>query len=806
MSTPLVKEEDDDHSVLASSPPPVSIADDTATPELAKVEEESENDKKRRKTPAKPAPKKASEEVLQRRREGRLKAAATIAQNLKKTGIGRFEDVNGFGLTSVRTVPLINQKNYYADYLKKDEQAMLIRNWRNLKANQGSLKDATKSDKKEEDDEDDDDDDNDNEEGAEKARMGSDTIVVHPGLRIMRIGRATGAPQAIPMVVAVPNHGTSEWPVLPERSEVDGHVSFGEEFDNVKAAMTKDFKARMRYYKRRMMPNSRESAAAFNEKQVGEDVPDGFDPNEKEWTDVSELQGKNYVTGDAALKLPINESFTEWRLRFPVVSGAFNQDPASYRSPQEVLVDLEHLVADALVTIGVTKEELPNLKCLFVMPDLYDKVYVEAWVDLLLNTTGFGRIGIIQEAMAATFGAGVSCACVVDVGAEKTSIACIDEGLIINDLRVRLDYGGVHITEAFTKMLLQQDFPCRDINLANHNDDWDLVDTLKKKYGTFDDADIAVQLYHFYRSKPGRPTQKYNFKVYDEVMLAPLGLFYPDLFLIDLSAKQRPLFPESTDQYTGELNDPYSKAHDNLATLTAFADTADERLLMKLIEDKLSFKLANVYAKPRAPRLLAAGEVQRALTTPLDKAIIESITNAGIATDFAKAQKLYDNLLVVGGGLAKFPGFDLLLNDRISIWRPKYLSSSALDDILNYVGKEKDKVDAQRKELVAQAKEKLRKGDQSLDDVELPDDEMAAIEEQTRLVLDLAHTDAISDLGLLIPINVLPAPREFDPQDVCWKGGSVYARLKVVNEMWITQNDWDLLLTRCLNYKSLFNY
>ncbi|SGZ46395.1 CIC11C00000003048 [Sungouiella intermedia] len=819
-ATPVFKEEEDDHSILASSPPATPLPEESTTPEKNKPEPEStvEGDKKRRKAPAKGGgPKKPSEEVLQRRREGRIKAAATIAQNLKKTGIGRFEDQNGFTLTSVRTVPLINQKNYFADYLKKDEQVTLIRNWRNEKVNQVSTKDATKSgDKKpleDDDDDEDDDEDNDNEEGAlEKARMGDDTIVFHPGSQVLRIGRATaGSPTPIPMVIAVPNRNkkSGDYAVVPERGvDEDGSVEFSESFDAVKSVVTKDFKARMRYYKRRMMPNSRESAANFNKKQEGEDVPDGYDPNKMDWIEKDdELLEGDYICGKDALRLPINESFQDWRLKFPIVNGGFNQSPEDYLSPQELLGDLHRIVVDALKSIDInTKEETANLKCLFVIPDLYDKIYVETWVDLLFNAVGFGRVGIIQEAVAATFGAGVSCACVVDVGAEKTSISCVDEGMVINDSRVKLDYGGVNITEAFTKLLLQQDFPYKDINLANYNDDWQLADNLKKEFGTFDDADIAVQLYNFYKRKPGERTQKFNFKVYDEVMLAPLGLFYPDLFEISKETRPRYLFPESIDQYTGEPNDPYSKAHENLVTNSSFSDTADETLLIKLVEDKLIFKQANVYAKPRAPRSLTAEEVQIPVTTPLDKAIIESITNAGIATDFSKAQKLYDNLLVVGGGLAKFPGFDLLLNDRISIWRPKYLSSTSLDEILNHVGKEKEKVDTKRKALITEAKEKKIKGEQTLDEVELTEEELAAINKETQLTLDLARTDGISDQGSLVPINVLPAPNEFDPQEVSWKGGSVYSRLKVVNEMWIGQSDWNLLHSRCLYYKSLFNY
>lgn len=826
MSSVVKEEEEDDHFTAPSSPPGTPLPDGNATPDISseKTDEHPEADKKRRKTTGKNAStKKPSEEVLQRRREGRIKAAATIAQNLKKTGIGRFEDQNHFSLTSVKTVPLINQKNYFADYLKKDEQAMLIRNWRTEKLLQTQTKDPSKTSSSadgkksangDDDDDDEDDDDNEAEEGVQgKGSMGHDTIVIHPGSEFMRIGRATdGLPHSVPMVIAIKNKqkDNSEYPIIPQRTEYDnGEVDFGELFEAVKGVVTKDFKARMRYYKRRMNPNSRDSAAAFNRKQEPEEVPEGYDPSKKDWFEKDDvlLKERQYFAGDEALKLPINESYRDWKLRFPIVNGSFNQSLEDYQSPQELLGDLIRITNEALKTIDITTaEELTNLKCLLVIPELYDKVYVEAWVDLLINSVGFGRIGIIQEAVASTFGAGVSCACVVDVGAEKTSIACVDEGMVINDSRVRLDYGGKHITEAFTKLMLQQGFPYSDINLANHNDDWELAEDLKKNFCTFNDADIAVQLYNFHKRKPGEKTQKYNFKVYDEVMLAPLGLFYPGLFQIEEVSRPRNLFPESQDHYSGEPNNPYSKAQENLVNKTCFSDMTDEKLILKLLEDKTVFKQANVYAKPRAPRSLSAEEVQIPLTMPLDKAIIESITYAGIATDFNKTKKLYDNLLIVGGGLAKFPGFDVLLNDRINIWRPKFLSSSGLDDVLNYANKEKEKSEAKRKDMIAEAKKKKATGDQSVDDVELSEKEIKDIEEATGLFLDLEKADSYSDQGALIPVNVLPAPREFDPQELCWKGGSVYSRLKVVNEMWITQKDWDLLRTRCLYYKSLFNY
>lgn len=42
---------------------------------------------------------------------------------------------------------------------------------------------------------------------------------------------------------------------------------------------------------------------------------------------------------------------------------------------------------------------------------------------------------MMQESLAATYGAGISSACVVDIGAVNSSIACVDEGLVIPDSR-----------------------------------------------------------------------------------------------------------------------------------------------------------------------------------------------------------------------------------------------------------------------------------------------------------------------------------------------------------------------------------
>lgn len=212
---------------------------------------------------------------------------------------------------------------------------------------------------------------------------------------------------------------------------------------------------------------------------------------------------------------------------------------------------------------------------------------------------------------------------------------------------------------------------------------------------------------------------------------------------------------------------------------------------------------------------------ERLFDVPLEKAIIESITNAGLASDMSKIKKFYDNILIVGGGLAKINGYDLLLTDRLNIWRPKILSTSALDVVVGHLNDEIKSNTIKRQNLIEEAEQKIRESQpvetttdadqqqqqQPTGEVELPEETIEQINNETELKLDIEYIDELIDKnGSHLPVTILPSPREFDPSMITWKGGSVYGRLKVVNEMWITQKDWDLLGSRCLYYKSIFNY
>lgn len=165
---------------------------------------------------------------------------------------------------------------------------------------------------------------------------------------------------------------------------------------------------------------------------------------------------------------------------------------------------------------------------MIVVPDNFHQTYLCELVTMLLRYMNFRGVIIQQESTCATYGAGVSSAVVVDIGAQKTNITCIEDGVCQVDSRISIAIGGDDITKTFASFLLANKFPYENIDLST-TFDWRLAEGLKEKWCTMNEADISVQVYDFFARTPFKPTLKYQCKVYDEVFLAPLCLVYPDI-------------------------------------------------------------------------------------------------------------------------------------------------------------------------------------------------------------------------------------------------------------------------------------
>ncbi|KAH6850230.1 ARP8-like protein [Chaetomium sp. MPI-CAGE-AT-0009] len=493
---------------------------------------------------------------------------------LLREGLERTD--NGMKQTSWPDVPPINQKNYYTDYMKRDDQFLSFR--LQNEANRDRLVQTAKDRDRAMNTANANNevplpvDDLQGEDGPAPSASFMDPskiIVIHPGSQNLRIGFASDAlPKTVPMTLATkyPQTESEMHEALPRR-QFEGRTvdqQHGEEWSKKYQKMCNDLKVDMRANKRKVLPNSKDLVVNFNRRTEPEIISQHNDPLQIEWTDIEaprETESTSSVfIGQQALRVP-DDSDPKYKLWWPIQHGWLNED--DYPTRAHLFNDLETLLDRTFRwELGLKrKADWKQYSCVIIIPDLYDKRYVELLLHLCIELFEFNRVAFIQESMGATFGAGYTQACVVDVGAQKTSIACVEDGLCIEDSRINLKFGGFDVTETFIKMMLYDSFPYQDINLRRRYD-FLLAEELKIKYCTLSQANISVQNFDFHLRAPNQPTRKYQFKFYDEVILSPMGFYDPSTF--DNSTKlrgRRKLIDRSYNAYDVEVpDDPASAA------------------------------------------------------------------------------------------------------------------------------------------------------------------------------------------------------------------------------------------------------
>lgn len=972
--------------------------------------------------------------ILLKRRKDRQKANERLQLRLDEQGVRRAEVENNLSFSSIPQVLLINQKNYYTEYLKKDENLRIVRNTREklnkklkvktpttgkrgdldrVKNGSASVSVSASANVTENENDDDDNENDDNDEDGEDA--GEDdqnrTLVIHPGSHDIKIGWAEDVdPVLVPNLIGYirkdetsrapadmnstaraefdvsgldpPRYlakGDGEPVVFKGKNGQDGEeggandeedegdryflLNDDKSFRAKRKPIVASFRERMKYYKRRILPNCHEACFNFNSKQqrnppgiedISEDVSlssstvDMFIRASK-WRETS---GRDYVVGEEVFRLADEK---EWMVRSPFLFSSvgsisatskrssvelgFNEQDLNYSSREEILGDIETMLYHTIMTKFkvAKKSDLKKINVVLVIPSLYRKSYVESMMELLLMRMNFKNATLIQEGMSASFGLGLSTGCIVDIGATSIHICCVDDGAILEDTRVSLDYGMADVVRFWGKNLIAQQFPYVDVDFRKVKD-WKLIEGTFADHGTFDDSKVAIQVGKFSVYESNTKVRRYQFKCFDEGIVCPMGLFYPDIFVEEATSevggegeedeavdnqKERillgsisppkrihaPLFEGRSNKFTGYSNsDPISILQDLQRTGVKISELNVEQLLELLVElselfinsntigsgrrgktNDISSKLKSRYRNAHYAQQKdqekgddAAGgdkrtDRMRQNMTPLDRAIIESITVAGLS-DQSRLEKMYSNICLVGGG-GRLDGFDSMLMDRLHINRNEILSSSKLVDALNLIKqwkrtfekeqkqRAKEKEEEKEKERLKEekegdgpgehdkGKEKPKAGgddddDDDGDDDEGSDDDTAAAASKSKsstsattksatpaptataaaasaaaapaandvdndddndddeLKLSKEQLREVTDLlldGTPIAVDIT-GKGELDPLVLGWKGGCVYARLKIFEETWMNAGDWDILGSRSLTYGSLFSY
>ncbi|KAL8790761.1 MAG: hypothetical protein Q9213_000385 [Squamulea squamosa] len=706
---------------------------------------------------------------------------------LREEGLERTD--NNMDLTTWPQVNMINQKNYYTEYLKRDDQILPLRLQQEERRNRMTT-DAKDRDRAlaqfkpgelpVPDIEMDLDDEVGLDEGSGlmgQDALGSKIIVIHPGSQNLRIGLASDAlPKTVPMVIAKrwrfnesEEDGGEPRPKrlkLDNGSPMEPEKMFGEEFASQYATMCTELKVHMRSHKRRVLPNSKELITNYNKRTPPETISEHNDPLRIDWTEIPKDPKKApvFVTGKDALRIP-DFSNPRYKLFWPLRQGWYNEH--DYDEKRVLYNDIAVIIEEAIKTqLNIPrKRDWQQYGCVFVLPDLYERQYVTQILDMLLRDFGFARVCFIQESLAATFGAGYTSACVVDIGAQKTSICCVEEGMCLENSRINLKYGGADVTETFIKMMLFDHFPYAEIDL-NRRYDFLLAEEIKIKFCTLNEGDISPQPADFHLRASGQPTRKYQFKTYDEILLAPQGYYQP--FIFDHSRKlqhRRKLVDRSRDLYDGSPNDPISTAQSAVIAMTAPPPPQNSHTsnghrdgpdavpvstpvrqlpnpLQKFSEQERNSHSAISSPAPDdddTPAPQGDGETNGMKNeldpslrddvlpiAPLDVAILTSIIH-GARNDDRKTRDFLGGIMVIGGG-SQIPGFYAYLEERLKESRP----------------------------------------------------------------------------GFAKDVMIGTPPRELDPQGVVWKGGSVFGKLRQTNDSWINKIEHDRLGARVLAYKLMW--
>jgi actin-related protein 8 len=916
--------------------------------------------------------------ILLKRRQDRAKANEKLQLRLDEQGIRRTEVENNLAFTSIPQALLVNQKNYYTEYLKKDDNLRVVRTIREKIVRNGALTkskshssggshanptiaglkkngngsgsaNVTESEDVADDDENGTADVEDGESEDER------TLVIHPGTHSIKIGWAEDVdPVVIPNLVAYARRapaGTATVPIKKkDRFDVEGldpprilikegGESKGEKGDeaandtengtvsgsgssssnaNVESedyfmlADDKTFRAkrkqiaqsyreRMKYYKRRLLPNCHEACFNFNRRQqrqlppaerIGDDFggPVEVEPEKNMFIDAGRWKaevGRDWLVGEEVLRLK-NEK--DWIIRSPFmfasvsedvseesnVEQGFNELDINYSSREEILGDIELIISHVLKTKFEVKSrgDFEKLNVVLIAPSLYRKAYVESMVELLVSKFEFKSFACIQEGISASFGLGVSTGCIVDIGANTTHICCVDDGVVLEDTRITLDYGVADAVRFWGKSLVAQQFSKPDIDLQKLKD-WKLMENLFADHCTFDDSKTGViQVGNFTVQISNSKMRRYQFKCFDENMISPMGLFYPDMFMENFETVEKritfsslsppkvvrkggPLLEGLSYKWTGYRNDdPVSILQELQRNGVALADMDLEDTLYVLVE--ISEAISNTggmnYSEKRAKvaevmekikhKVKKSGteaataknrgtNAMRRNMTPLDRAIIESITISGLG-DQSRLEKMYANICLVGGG-AKIEGFDSILTDRIHLNRSDVLGSGNLVAAIAAMriqmqehtraeeAEVKRAIEQRERELQEQRErereeeEKAKENGKEKDPhshrfkpapppVKLPE------RPYVRFSLGSEQTQTLGELlvqGTPMSVDITGGGRgenEIDPASLAWKGGCVYARLKLADEMWMGASDWDLLGARALIYGSVFPY
>ncbi|XVF62913.1 hypothetical protein PTKIN_Ptkin09bG0046700 [Pterospermum kingtungense] len=244
---------------------------------------------------------------------------------------------------------------------------------------------------------------------------------------------------------------------------------------------------------------------------------------------LTEQKFREVICGEEALRISPTEPYC---LRRPIRRGHLNI--SQHYPMQQVLEDL-HAVWDwiLLEKLHIPHQERSLYSAILVVPETFDNREIKEVLTILLRDLRFSSAVVHQEGLAAVFGNGISTACVVNMGAQVTSVICIEDGVALPNTEKTLPFGGEDISRCLLwTQRHHQTWPQIRTDILTKPIDLLMLNRLKETYCEIKEGELdALAVVHSYED--GMPAGSHKTRL-TALNVPPMGLFYPTLLIPDL--------------------------------------------------------------------------------------------------------------------------------------------------------------------------------------------------------------------------------------------------------------------------------
>ncbi|CAA0806660.1 Actin-related protein 9 [Striga hermonthica] len=246
-------------------------------------------------------------------------------------------------------------------------------------------------------------------------------------------------------------------------------------------------------------------------------------------TSSTEPKYRECIFGEEALRISPTEPYC---LRRPIRRGHLN---ISMHYPMQQVIEDIHAIWDWILTekLHLPQNERHMYSAVLVVPETFDNREIKELLSIVLRDLNFSLAVVHQEGLAAVFGNGLSTACVVNIGAQVTTVICIEDGVTLPTTQINLRYGGEDISRCllWTQRHHQTWPPIRTDALTKPMDLL-MLNRLKESHCQIREGEVeAGSIVHSYEDDVPPGSHKTRLTALN---VPPMGLFYPMLLVPDV--------------------------------------------------------------------------------------------------------------------------------------------------------------------------------------------------------------------------------------------------------------------------------